>query len=702
MGTSDDDAQSETPETLGTRIFTATAAAAAAEASSKTSVRGASVLGKRSLAEDPVPRRNARPRGVAQSVASIPTVPDRVDEESEVGEEASGAQSVQSADEPVGMGAWNSGSEEKFTAIDPEMMDQYQIMEFLLPDFKRATRELKQRLEVDDNGLNVYATILKAKQSALYRLMDIYNKPSQRSFFIDVSWLAALHKLQHAQTPQAHSVMRASVQANLVLALDFIQQALLGRPGDILSFLEALDDAFPRLFSVKAESSAQHFNMALAIRTQLFIKRLAAQTSQANAAAVISSVFCTNDDNSSSGIDYAGPEPYLSNQFKGLAGIDEIEQGSREWTQVLQRTEQLAAITSEDETHDGQEIFGEEYAMDTLLESVGQWCLERYTLLERPDEPADVGEDEFQDAQESIPDSRPESQGTIVRRPDGVEKDSGQGLRSRLPPDAPSDCSFSSRALHQSVFGSSTHFPGNRRRQDSMDDGHENAENDDDDDDFFQTDARQGNNPDQVRAQLRASKPTNMPTGTKRQALPNRQPASSLGHPSNNLSDSFHGAKFPYGGDHANEEIMMNNLRNRKAEIKHRMRTTDTVIGYNEDSAFRPKRRQKWSDKDSNTLMDLIPLTSAGWSVMEKEYGHRFEYPRDQQAYRDRARNLKVEFLLADLVLPPGFDLVLLSKKEIEKVSAARRNPLRRESDFKVENGVVKVTNTTINAQHAV
>lgn len=94
------------------------------------------------------------------------------------------------------------------------------------------------------------------------------------------------------------------------------------------------------------------------------------------------------------------------------------------------------------------------------------------------------------------------------------------------------------------------------------------------------------------------------------------------------------------------------------------------------------KQRRQWSDNDTYTLIDLVRKTHAGWSVMEKHYSDRFEIPRNQQAYRDKARNLKVDLLMTDRVLPPCFDLVALSKKETDKVVSYGKNPYRKENDL--------------------
>lgn len=93
------------------------------------------------------------------------------------------------------------------------------------------------------------------------------------------------------------------------------------------------------------------------------------------------------------------------------------------------------------------------------------------------------------------------------------------------------------------------------------------------------------------------------------------------------------------------------------------------------------KRRQIWSERDSITLIELVASRAAGWADMEKEDSHRFEFPRNAQAYRDRARNMKVDFLISDAVLPLGFDLVSLSKKENNRLQMLGKNPARMEAD---------------------
>ncbi|TRX93994.1 hypothetical protein FHL15_005072 [Xylaria flabelliformis] len=92
--------------------------------------------------------------------------------------------------------------------------------------------------------------------------------------------------------------------------------------------------------------------------------------------------------------------------------------------------------------------------------------------------------------------------------------------------------------------------------------------------------------------------------------------------------------------------------------------------------------RERWSDVDTDHLLNLIADRdlNCSWSAMEKEGG--FQTPRNQQAIRDKARNLKKGYLCADAILPSGFDYVYLSKKERDDVIASGHNPDRSENDI--------------------
>ncbi|KAH8776962.1 hypothetical protein BGZ57DRAFT_854360 [Hyaloscypha finlandica] len=79
-----------------------------------------------------------------------------------------------------------------------------------------------------------------------------------------------------------------------------------------------------------------------------------------------------------------------------------------------------------------------------------------------------------------------------------------------------------------------------------------------------------------------------------------------------------------------------------------------------------PQKRVPWSDADSKRLIDGIEQFGCSWSVIAKNTD--FDHPRDQIALKDKARNMKVTFLKANIVLPLNLENVPLGKKEIDIV----------------------------------
>lgn len=93
-----------------------------------------------------------------------------------------------------------------------------------------------------------------------------------------------------------------------------------------------------------------------------------------------------------------------------------------------------------------------------------------------------------------------------------------------------------------------------------------------------------------------------------------------------------------------------------------------------------PQRRQIWSKQDSITLTKLVDSRAASWSYMEKVDHRHFKIPRNAQAYRDKTRNMKVDFLISDAALPRGFDLVTLNRKETKRLQMLGKNAGRLET----------------------
>lgn len=118
-------------------------------------------------------------------------------------------------------------------------------------------------------------------------------------------------------------------------------------------------------------------------------------------------------------------------------------------------------------------------------------------------------------------------------------------------------------------------------------------------------------------------------------------------------------------------------------------RTASQSVHHPPSTAHSIRQRTAWSEADSLTLLAMVEKFEGRWSAIEAVSPSPFEHPRNQQAYRDRARNMKVDYLITDSVLPPGFNYVALGKKETMRVISFGKNPLRKEEDIGPRGNVV-------------
>lgn len=213
-----------------------------------------------------------------------------------------------------------------------------------------------------------------------------------------------------------------------------------------------------------------------------------------------------------------------------------------------------------------------------------------------------------------------------------------------------------------SPTASSSHATSLRRKRRPQGRRHvEEEEEDDEDDNPFEEDTRP---PDPRRQAM-----VNSNLARNRSPLPRSQPSSAprQRYPSPPTATPAQQQAPPPPSSFAAMQMEKRNLKLSRAALA---------------SAPTIRQRYPWSDNDSQTLVDLINLRHAAWSTIETCDGERFEHPRNQQAYRDKARNMKVDMLLTDAVLPPKFDLVTLGKKEIDRVISFGKNPSRKERDI--------------------
>lgn len=118
--------------------------------------------------------------------------------------------------------------------------------------------------------------------------------------------------------------------------------------------------------------------------------------------------------------------------------------------------------------------------------------------------------------------------------------------------------------------------------------------------------------------------------------------------------------------------------------IEVSVKARETALKYRSVTK-KPQNRSPWTAGDVAKLIAAISKHGCSWSMLENEL-ETLSTPRNQQQIRDKARNIKVDFLLGDIPLPHGFDGIALGKKEKEKVISCERNPDREEADVD-ENG---------------
>ncbi|KAG6140894.1 hypothetical protein E4U28_003306 [Claviceps purpurea] len=601
----------------------------------------------------------------------------------------------------------DNGAEEDDAAVTKAWECQYDLITSLLPDLQAATRDLKQRIDNAYDGDKLFGLILEAKRGMFRSFIKALNYPASQSPYIDFLSLERFAK--KGRGTKTDSIIRAALAANLVYALDRIQQIINDDPVDVLSFIKDLDEAFPHLLGASGDNTS--LSLALEIRTQVFIRTLAAQPGEPDVAAAIASVIGASDDDNHD----ASPHDIVG-MMESIFYTGETEE---EIQNVSSRSRQLAAVFCRDKDYQALRRLEEDFPLKPLLQEVHTWCGKEYRLVEEAeeeageevkdhgsasaDEPVDGEGYIFRDALGPLPAmiDTPIRLSVVRRSPDFDKKKTR--VRSQREPslDASSDCSIATRMLLERDLGTSLSTMGKRRLGQGVDGDHDDYHgyyhdvDQGSETDEFETDARQNHNPDAVRATIKASNPF---PPSKRQALPSQQPASSS-IPSSSMP---HRATLPHGETSisASDRPNLGNVRAMRERNLHHARAQDlapnptsrqplaTASPPPSSSHFPATTRQRnpWSDDDSTLLVKLIALERAKWSVIDRKHGHRFEIPRNQQAYRDRARNMKVDFLLADAVLPPGFDLVGLGKKEEIKVEAGKRNPHRKEDD-RDENG---------------
>ncbi|CAH0039239.1 unnamed protein product [Clonostachys solani] len=565
-----------------------------------------------------------------------------------------------------------------------------------LQGLREASDELVSAIRRHDTQNSRSSSLdLDVKRGVLESRLIAYQE-DREAIFIQPSLIAELAEPDPADLGLVREdldILQVLGNANLASALNLLHRIRAGDEEDVLSSLERLDDYFDELFAPFGKES-QNVRQALNLRTSVFINKLGPVTGKTEPYPVIAEVFCKAGD-------AEHPEDYDSlfeqGPFKPLGMVH----GEDTDTLCIERIQEILQLLEDERKRPGS--LARAYPTGEILQGVEDWIWEVYQANknELSDQKAEAqrasaSRDIFHDAEErpgaEDTQSTTESQ-PIIR----LEESQPRGLslskfsmtrRNRLN---------GQRKLSQAHSRNTTIPPSNQQQEAASQTPPEDYDNDNeailgppppsngsiavgeppvsantdaqsegepeeesDDDDPFEKDSRPAKDKDRVvihsigPRQARTSKAAQLMPPPPRPSAPRPTPTSTA-QPGSSPSEPP------------------------PSSLRSVSTTSHGSSGFHPSSSF--KSRQPWSSNDTNLLINLIHVKQAKWTKIEDE-NDRFEHPRNQQAYRDKARNLKVEYLLSDRVLPPSFNLVALSKKEIDRLISFGKNPYRKEDDL--------------------
>ncbi|KAJ0340943.1 hypothetical protein COL922a_002887 [Colletotrichum nupharicola] len=478
--------------------------------------------------------------------------------------------------------------------------------------------------------------------------------------------------------------------------------------GDLLDIcarvFERLDQDFPAPFLISIPDDPYELitneviELTLDIRVQKFIAQLRDLTDHpVSPANIASDLFCAVDE----GVD--GEEALRHGPYQPVCGGVEsplVSQRARSIAQLIEEKTVVEAIHMLEDafpfmTEDGTGLSVE--LMQWTADIIGQ----AQDFLR---EPAIGSTIRSSSPSESLASS---SQQEFVRKdvPDDLSADGDDILaiaRGKPPPSSAAAAGPSTSAPRSSGF---TPVNGTKRPSETQDpeDPFENDTRSPDPSRRAQLDLdRQNMPPPASRAQKRQrlpSHPQPQPSSSASSSRPTRSPSANPAPapPSPNGSTSS-GAPPPSSA--ASTSLLSGEMSFSQIRESNRLPPS---------RAAGAPQRQPWSDADTRRLIRLIEVHECKWAVIARRQdpdyrrGRQpdpgpedtedcvFEIRRDQQAIRDKARNLKVDLLKADFALYPGFNGIALGKKERAALIARGKNPDRREEDT-TPDGVVHNT----------
>ncbi|KAF5257276.1 hypothetical protein FOXYS1_12211 [Fusarium oxysporum] len=663
----------------------------------------------RVLLNDPVARRNPPPQ--ARDDISIPSNPLKPDDETEFWDEYDYAQPENSGEEPEDV---NSPIEELQLGLEITTAQQ-RILELSIPDLARAADSLFdcfQGNEADD----VFNGILAIKRRAFHTIRGEYDALDQSSTapFIDFA-----HFVDDTPTQNQSVRVTQIARTNVVTTYDKLYGLENEEASAIFPFLECLNRVLPAFFT-PANNMFQNPQSTLHLRTWLFVEDLSHRKDEKDFRELLVSYFC-KDEEILKDLDRSGhkgegglpsyPELFSGGYFRDLGGVEGVDHDVDDLCSA--RIAQIKKIIDDNKEDGGISQLRKHFPLHNLVEDLLKCFESLYNVLAFEEsvragtEPPQHGQQEAaysqgndygSESQSIVRVGSQEAEPSLFVGPKSIQALRGgsratstvpasnqqlAGFRSGVPRDYHEDSNADllggspfppASSYRLATKGGKGRERGQKRPRLSQDD--------EDGEDPFETDTRR------VDPARRDELQRQMPPPPRPQPVPR--------HPSRHVSEcSFSsGPVHPLSVQESSQDMGLrsvsqaplssrpfNAIAKAASQMKKEVRMADP-------ERQGPRQRVPWSEHDSQVLCDLIKEYGVRWSSIET-MSERFEYPRNQQAYRDRARNLKTELLMIDMPLPPNFDAVALSNKEIAKIRGVGKNPFRKEADIDDDNNPI-------------
>ncbi|KAM0307529.1 hypothetical protein ACHAPM_000249 [Fusarium culmorum] len=666
----------------------------------------------------PLARRNP-PFEAAQRGSSISTNPARPDDETEfIDDDDEYFQRDEPGSQPkeVEISSEHSRSSPE---LDPEKLKNLKILEPLVPDLARAADSLYKFSKQKSLDKESFQGTLGVKRYAFDSMQNSFKRLGQpyKGDFVEITSFMEL-----GSTQQQRSLVGQIARVNTVIAYDRINNIGDDQAPEIFKFLKTFNEAFPDYFLLAPEMF-QEPEVILDMRTWLLVETLSGADGQSNIEEALVEIFCDSYKigNLASVEEQSNYPALLSGHyFREIGDSGHVNTEELCSTRILE----IIEVFKKSGKRDAISHLLEKYPLRELLRNLRD-CFDAMYNISADEESVPVGtQSPYPDHQatvESVPvgtrspysDQQPivESQSdpfgsdsqSIIRAETQdaeptlfVDKRSllalerGTQRDGTLPPpnqqlagpkSIPRDYHQHANAdLLGSPFPPASSFRVVSNSDRSQYQGYKRPRSvtteDDDEDDPFETDDRRVN--PARRAELKRQMPPPPRPESISRSLPRRVPVPSSS--ARSVPPAFGQESLWNSTSQADSRPPSSSVVNYDA-LKKAASQRNREARLADPGRQGPRQRVPWSDHDTQLLLDYIQEHGARWSMIESECKHYFEHPRNQQAYRDRARNLKTELLITDAVLPPNFNDVVLGSKEIIRVKAVGKNPNRREED---------------------